>query len=78
MDSMESDIRGGNSALAGELGPLATQKAEPVLRQGRDLANRLANDPAAHTIRQKTAQVNNNFSTYFLCGRSKICWKPSA
>ncbi|VDM79886.1 unnamed protein product [Strongylus vulgaris] len=35
---MEADMRNANAAMAGELYPLAQQKATTVIHEGRDIA----------------------------------------
>ncbi|EPB66622.1 hypothetical protein ANCCEY_14286 [Ancylostoma ceylanicum] len=38
LSMMEADMRNANAAMAGELYPLAQQKATTVIHEGRDIA----------------------------------------
>lgn len=41
LDMMEQDMRNANAAMAGELAPLARQKASVVISEGRDILGRM-------------------------------------
>ena len=61
---MEIDIRNANAAMAGELGPLARQKSEPILHQGRSLSHRLgASDAWTVSIEHKTNEIERKLTS---------------
>lgn len=63
LNSMEGDIRNANAAMAGELGPLARQKADPILRQGRSLSQRLGtSDVWTISIDHKTKEIEQKLT----------------
>ncbi|PIO74904.1 hypothetical protein TELCIR_03068 [Teladorsagia circumcincta] len=60
LSMMEEDMRNANAAMAGELYPLAQQKATTVIQEGRDIsAKEVLTYEEQNLVRQRCEEMDN-------------------
>lgn len=69
---MENDIKNANAAMAGELGPLARQKTEPIIDRGRALMRTLGDNSLwTSSIEQITNQLERKLNAVEALSRNR-------